>query len=191
MPRNTFSATVRWGTTATSWATSAMPRSQRLARRAERDRLAAQRQLALVGREDAGDDLAERGLAGPVLADEGVDGAGPDLDGDVVERPGPAERLADLADLEVDVARAHGALRRLMDQPGHSASGRNVSTFSFVTTPPSGRLARTSTPGGGRARPDRLDELLGAQPALGRGCLHDGAVALARLDALERESPPP
>ena len=98
---------------------------QRLARRAERDRLAAERQLPLVGRKDAGHDLAERGLAGPVLADEGVNGAGVDRDRDVVERPGAAERLADLADLEVDVALAHDAL--LGDgQPGHSASGQEL-----------------------------------------------------------------
>jgi hypothetical protein len=121
---------------------------QRLAGRPESDGLAAERHLALIGRKDPGHDLAEGGLAGPVLADEGVDGAGVDRDRDVVERPGAAERLADLADLEVDVALAHDAL--LGDgQPGHSASVRNVSTLSCVTTPPSGRLASTSTPAAG------------------------------------------
>ena len=42
---------------------------------AERDGRPAQDQVALILREDAGDDLAEGGLAGTVLADEGVDGA--------------------------------------------------------------------------------------------------------------------
>ena len=63
--------------------------------------VAPQDQVALVLREDAGDDLAERRLAGAVLADEGVDGAGPDRDRDVVEGAGRSERLAEPANLEV------------------------------------------------------------------------------------------
>ena len=38
-PRKTFSATVSLGTSATSWATSAIPRIERVAGRTERDRL--------------------------------------------------------------------------------------------------------------------------------------------------------
>ena len=122
------------------------PALERLARRAEAHRLAAQVQLALVLREHARDDLAERGLAGSVLADEGMNGAGADLDRDLVQCARAAERLADPADVEVDLAGSHGADVRT-GQPGHSASVRNWSTLSLVTTPPSGRSARTSIPG--------------------------------------------
>ena len=51
------------------------PVLERLARRAERDRLAVEQHAAAVGRERAGDDPAERRLAGAVLADERVDRA--------------------------------------------------------------------------------------------------------------------
>ena len=60
-------------------------------RRPEAHRLALEDELAVVRREDAGDDLAEGGLAGSVLADEGVNGADPDLDRHVVQRARAAE----------------------------------------------------------------------------------------------------
>jgi hypothetical protein len=52
------------------------PGGERLARRRERDGRATQPQLALVGADGARDDLAERRLAGSVLADERVHAAG-------------------------------------------------------------------------------------------------------------------
>ena len=122
------------------------PALERRAGRTEAHRLAAQVQLALVLREHARDDLAEGGLAGSVLADEGMNGAGANLHRDLVQGTSATERLADPADVEVDLAGSHGPMCRT-GQPGHSASVRNWSTLSFVTTPPSGRSARTSIPG--------------------------------------------
>ena len=80
------------------------PADERLARRPERDRRPPQDQVALILREDAGDDLAQGGLAGPVLADERVDRARPDGDRDIVEGPGRPEGLPEPADLEMDGA---------------------------------------------------------------------------------------
>ena len=90
------------------------PADERLARGAERHRRPPQHQVALVLREDAGDDLAQRGLAGAVLADERVDRAGPDGDRDIVESARRPEGLAERARLEMDgrVRRAgHGVSR--------------------------------------------------------------------------------
>ena len=113
-PRNTFWATVSRGTSATSWATSAIPRTS--ASRGEPNVTVVPRsdQVALILREDAGDDLAQRGLAGAVLADERVDRAGPDGDRDIVESARRPEGLAERAHLEMDgrVRRAgHGVSR--------------------------------------------------------------------------------
>ena len=76
------------------------PLRQRLARGPERDGRPAQDQVALILREDPRDDLAERRLPGTVLADEGVDGAGPDGHRDLVEGSGRPEGLAEPANLE-------------------------------------------------------------------------------------------
>ena len=106
-PRNTFSATVAAG--------PARPPGRPLRSRAQRRRGEpkltgrAQVQLALVLREHARDDLAERGLAGSVLADEGMNGAGAKLHRDLVQGTSATERLADPADVEVDLAGSHGA----------------------------------------------------------------------------------
>ena len=157
----------RCGTRATSWATRAIPGAS--ASRGDRNETGRPRgrAVALVRREDAGDDLAERRLAGAVLADEGVDRCRPDGDRDVVEGAGGPEGLAEPADVEVDGVAGLGWPPRqptaVGRQPGHSASGRKVSTLALVTTPPSGSASSGSTPGDGRAGPDGLDELLGAE----------------------------
>ena len=141
------------------------PRSQRLARRPERDRLAAQDELALIGREDPGDDLAERGLAGPVLADEGVNGAGV---GSAIETSSsarvppndlPTSRMSRWTSPSVAMTR----LPRPMVSPATPRASGTCRRWPCVTTPPSGRLARTSTPARRRAGADGLDELLGAR----------------------------
>ena len=56
----------------------------------------AHRHRAGVGPKAAGDDVHEGALARAVLADEGVDPPGPDLQRDAVERPGRAEVLPDV-----------------------------------------------------------------------------------------------
>ena len=183
-PRKTFWATVRPRDEGHLLGDDGDPAHQRLARGAERHRRPPQDQVALILREHAGDDLAEGRLAGAVLADEGVDRAGPDLDRDVVERAGRPEGLPEPADLQVDGVAASpsptvGTPTRSRRQPGHSASGRNVSTLALVTTPPSGSAVERIHARRRRAGPDGVDELFGAEAAFGRRHLHDGAVALA------------
>ena len=73
---------------------------RRVLGRANRDRDPVHRDLAVVGREDARDDLHERRLAGSVVADEPDDLAGVDLEVHAVERLDGAEPLADLLEGE-------------------------------------------------------------------------------------------
>src|SRR5262249_6229855 len=66
----------------------------RLARRRDRAWFAVARERAGVGAVDAGEDLHQRALAGAVLAAEGADLAGGDIERDVVERGEGPEALA-------------------------------------------------------------------------------------------------
>src|SRR5262249_29422155 len=66
-------------------------------RRPVADRLAVDEDLAGVGRDGAGDDLAQRRLARAVLADERVDLAGGELEADVGERDRRPVALVDAA----------------------------------------------------------------------------------------------
>ena len=66
-----------------------------VARRAMAHRLAVDEDLARVGRHRAGDDLAQRRLAGAVLAHERVDLARRDLEADVLQRHRGAVALVD------------------------------------------------------------------------------------------------
>jgi hypothetical protein len=52
----------------------------------------------------AGDDLDQGGLAGPVLPDQGVDLAGLDVEADVLQRVDPAEALAHVPDPDSGLA---------------------------------------------------------------------------------------
>jgi len=63
-----------------------------------------QQHPAAVGREDAAHAVEQRGLAGPVGSDEGVDGAGLHREVDAVQHPQTTERLADAAQLEQHAA---------------------------------------------------------------------------------------
>ena len=74
----------------------------RIASRGDRklDRLTVDQDLARVERDGAGDDLAERRLAGAVLADKGVDLAGGDGQADIVERSCTAVPLAHAQNLD-------------------------------------------------------------------------------------------
>jgi hypothetical protein len=74
---------------------------QRLARRAQRHRFAAEEQRARVGLEHAGDDLAQRRLPRAVLADQRVDRAARDPQRDAVERADDSEVLGDVRELDM------------------------------------------------------------------------------------------
>ena len=76
------------------------PRMTRDARRAQADRPARQPHGALVGRDHARDDLHQRALAGPVLADQAVDLAPPEGEIDAGERRHAAIALADARELQ-------------------------------------------------------------------------------------------
>ena len=69
----------------------------RFVRIVEAHRLAADLDLATVGRIDPGDDLDEGGLAGAVLAQQGVDLAAMQIEAHGIERPLPREILGDVA----------------------------------------------------------------------------------------------
>ena len=68
---------------------------------------------ARVGVMVAGEDLDERGLAAPVLADKAVDLSAPDAHADLVQRPLPAERHGHVAH---DERLVHGLVSRLRCQ---------------------------------------------------------------------------
>src|SRR3954452_12937241 len=84
-PIQTFSAIVMCGTKLSSWWIIAIPASV-ASRRVQVDRPPLDPDLALVGPDDAGDDLHQGRLAGPVLAHERVHRAGPDREPDPVQR---------------------------------------------------------------------------------------------------------
>ena len=71
-----------------------------VARAVQHERLAVEDSSPRVVRVRAAEDLHQRALARPVLADDGVDLSGGDVEGDVVQRPHAGERLADSPDLE-------------------------------------------------------------------------------------------
>ncbi len=81
-------------------------------------------QGACIRLQDPGHDLAERGFAGTVFADDGVDGTGHDHEVDLVERHGRAEALGDADELDVRLCLG----LRLLRQASHSAV--NSSTLS-------------------------------------------------------------
>ena len=79
-----FSVTVSDGTSVKCWWT--MPSPAAMASRGEpkRDRLAVEQDLAGVGPVQPGQDVHQRALAGAVLAEQGVDLAGAQVEVDVV-----------------------------------------------------------------------------------------------------------
>ena len=81
-------------------------------RRHALDLAAVQRDGAAVGREQAGDQIEQRGLAGAVRPDQGVDFAGADLQARIGHGANAAEGLRDAAHLE------HGAVEPFRQQEG-------------------------------------------------------------------------
>ena len=102
-PRKTFSATVSCGTSEGSCAIAATPCSSASRGGAERRPRGLQEQRDRAsGDQRAGDDPAERRLAGAVLADERVHRASADGERNARERLDAAEVLGDVQELEVD-----------------------------------------------------------------------------------------
>ncbi|MFO1022923.1 MAG: hypothetical protein U0903_19830 [Planctomycetales bacterium] len=64
------------------------------------DQIAGDVNLAIVGLMGTGDDLDERGLAGTVLTDEGVDFSRGQVEGDLLQGVDAAEVLGDIGELE-------------------------------------------------------------------------------------------
>ena len=102
---------------------------ERVARAGGAVRAAGERHAAGVGRVDAEDDVAQRRLAGAVLAEQAVDLAGTDVERDAVERGQRAEALADAVERDSSAAggRRKQALRcivpdRLDDHPAQPSS---------------------------------------------------------------------
>ena len=95
-----FSATLRCWQRAISWWTKPMPISSASWGLRIVDRPALQQHLARVRLVHAPDDVHQGGLAGPVLADDGVHLAGGEGQVDVRQRLGGAEALADVADFQ-------------------------------------------------------------------------------------------
>jgi hypothetical protein len=70
-------------------------------------RLAVEQQLALIGGDDAGQDLHERRLTGPVLADERVHAGRLDRERDLGDGPDAAVVLRDGEELDEGRRGAH------------------------------------------------------------------------------------
>ena len=127
------------------------PAHERVARRPERDGLPAHDELALILREDTGDDLAERRLPGAVLADERVDRAGMDGDRDIVEGARRPEGLAERAHLEMD-----GAVRRAVHGVSPIGVGLSPATPRAAGRCPRWPSSRRRRPAARRAGRHRL-----------------------------------
>jgi hypothetical protein len=93
--------------------------------------LTVEQQLALVRRVETGDDLDQRGLARAVVAEQGQDLAGADLEVDVLERLHVTERLADAPCLQerlgaVLVRHVHLAFRFRATELSSTASTNTI-----------------------------------------------------------------
>ena len=106
-PRTMFSATVRTGTSMKCWWTMLIPRAMASAGPVIVDRLAVEQDLALVGHGQPVEDVHQGRLAGAVLAEQGVDLAGTQVEIDRVV--GEHARIA-LGDARA--SRARGGDRR-------------------------------------------------------------------------------
>ena len=84
----------------------------RVAGGGERDRLAVQEDLAFVCVVEAVDDVHQRRLAGPVLAEQGVHLTAPDVEVDAVVGDDAGEPLRDSANLEDGLLVGHRTILR-------------------------------------------------------------------------------
>ena len=113
-----------------------------LVRAVEGDLLAVHADGARVRPVDAGDDLDERGLAGAVLAHQGVDLAGGDREVHVLQRPDARELLADALELE---QRCHAVLAHSSCVPSSPSGPRRPArpcAAAYLTNVGAGRCIR-------------------------------------------------
>ena len=102
----------------------------RLARVAEKLRLAVQRHAAFISVVEAHDAFHQGGFAGTVLTQQSVHAAGADAECGIGQRRGLAEALGEAADFQCGSARGGGALRH-----GRAAS-RALDVLTVPKTPP-------------------------------------------------------
>ena len=125
---------------------------QRLRRLSRRQRIAVDEDLALRGRDHAGDALDQRRLAGAVGPEQAVHLAGVDVEVDPVERAHARVLLGDAADLEERGCRAHrdAASAGTAGTSTHRPSREEVITASVISAArrPS---AKTGMPSAGSA----------------------------------------
>ena len=98
-----FSATVITGISMKCWCTMPIPRAIASLAELNATGLPLMTDLARVGPVEAVEDVHQRRLAGPVLAEERVHLAAPQVEVDVVVRDDARELLADAAHLEHEV----------------------------------------------------------------------------------------
>ena len=129
-----FSAMVRLVKRFSSWWMKAMP--ARSASRGSRGAcsLAVQQHLPRVERHDAAQDVHERGLAGPVLADQSDDAAALDVEGDALQDGHAEEGLVDVLEAQDGVChvRPPHALCSRMRRRATSMRAANRMTEPFT-----------------------------------------------------------
>ena len=121
----------------------------RVARAPDVDRLTADQHLALVGLVEAVEDAHQRGLAGPVLADDAVDRAAAHGEIDLAVRHDRAEALGDAAELDRVVGDATVRHGRRRGARGDRAHGR----FPGVSDAAPGPSRETAAFTSGRSSP--------------------------------------
>ena len=101
-----FCSTLRSGISDSSWKTAAMPAALAASGLGRAVGRAVEEDLAGVVADGAGEDLDQRGFAGAVLAEEGVDLAGAGGEAGVAEGDDAAEALGEPGDFDQILARA-------------------------------------------------------------------------------------
>ena len=93
-----FSATERLGARLEFLEDEGNSQRRGLARMGQVDRLAVDADLAVVGRQDASQQVNEGALAGAVFADQGMDFTAPQLDVNPIQGPDAGKTLGETAD---------------------------------------------------------------------------------------------
>ena len=138
----TFSSTLRCGNTAEIWNERTTPSRATSAGAKRRDVLALVDDAAAGRLQELGEQIEAGGLAGPVRADQRVDGAARDAQADPVHRHEPGKFLGQILGFEDDFTHKSTPLNRHL---GGRAAGVHT---PFGRADPKNRPARTWRPGG-------------------------------------------